>query len=266
MPRTIMKKHLNEKQKFAVSIAGFDPCAGAGILADIKTFEQTGTYGLGVCSGITFQNDKIFDGVNWTHLNDICAQLQVLISRYPFKYIKIGIIEDLQVLNQLIDYILLKLPETKIIWDPVFSASTGYDFLYGADTKFINFICKKIYLVTPNISEIKKMMNEEDPYSAAQKLSAACHVLLKGGHEESEICKDILYMNGKEYTYERERIESGEKHGSGCVLSSAITSFLAMGYTLDESCGLAKEYVHAFLSSSKNLLGTHKGIDILQMP
>ena len=91
-----MKKQINKKQPFVLSIAGFDPCAGAGILADIKTFEQIQVYGLGVCSGITFQNDNVFNGVNWTHLNDICSQLQLLIKRYKFEYItrlkvKIGV-------------------------------------------------------------------------------------------------------------------------------------------------------------------------------
>jgi hydroxymethylpyrimidine/phosphomethylpyrimidine kinase len=259
-----MKKQENENQKFVLSIAGFDPCAGAGILADIKTFEQTGVYGLGVCSGITFQNDKIFNGVNWTHLNDMFAQLQLLISRYTFTHIKIGIIEDLQVLNQLFDYILSKIQDAKIIWDPVFSATAGYDFIHGAETKFIRFICKKVFLVTPNIPEIKKMMNTEDAYAAAELLSQSCHVFLKGGHEENEVSKDILYMDGKEYAFEKIRIERGEKHGSGCVLSSAITAFLAKGNSLYESCEMAKEYVHSFLSSTGHLLGNHNGISVPQ--
>jgi len=257
-----MKKQINKKQPFVLSIAGFDPCAGAGILADIKTFEQIQVYGLGVCSGITFQNDNVFNGVNWTHLNDICSQLQLLIKRYKFEYIKIGIIEDLQVLNQLIDFLLKEIPQVKIIWDPILSASTGYHFLEMMDSSFIYFICQKIFLVTPNIQEIKKMMNLENPFEAAESLSKACAVLLKGGHSDSDICTDILYMKGQTYTYEKERLEQGEKHGSGCVLSAAIAAFLTLGNTLPESCQMAKEYMQDFLASSNNLLGHHNAVAI----
>ena len=135
-----------------LSIAGFDPSGGAGILADIKTFEFCDSYGMGVVSSITYQNDIAFEGVEWLNSEQIMNQFKVLKKRFDFEYIKIGLIESLEVLNQLIDKLIKESPSVKIIWDPILRASATFlsidmDTLLSAPlpaSKYIN--CK------PNIS------------------------------------------------------------------------------------------------------------------
>src|ERR1051326_2205660 len=85
-----------------LSIAGFDPSGGAGVLADIKTFEQHKVLGMGVVTGLTFQNDSEFDGVRWVETDDILKQISVLLRKFKFQYVKIGMIKDLETLQAVI--------------------------------------------------------------------------------------------------------------------------------------------------------------------
>jgi hydroxymethylpyrimidine/phosphomethylpyrimidine kinase len=77
-------------RKYTLSIAGFDPSAGAGILADIKTFEQCGVYGLGVCTAVTIQNDVEFEKVDWLSAESILSQIKILLKRFKVEVEKIG--------------------------------------------------------------------------------------------------------------------------------------------------------------------------------
>src|ERR1035437_5718713 len=95
----------NGNRPFVLSIAGFDPSAGAGVLADVKTFEACGAYGMGVVSALTYQNDVSFEKVEWLELSQIIEQIKVLQKRFQFDFIKIGLIENLEVLNGLISYL-----------------------------------------------------------------------------------------------------------------------------------------------------------------
>src|SRR5436190_455124 len=98
------------QRPFVLSIAGFDPSSGAGISADLKAFEMNHTYGLGVCTSITFQNDNEFDGIEWTSFASIQKQIDVLFRKYKIDVIKIGLIADLIILNNIIDYLLSHKP------------------------------------------------------------------------------------------------------------------------------------------------------------
>ena len=80
---------------YALSIAGFDPSAGAGLLADVKTLEASGVYGLGVCTALTVQNDVAFERVNWVSAADIRDQIRILLVRFRVDFIKIGLVESL---------------------------------------------------------------------------------------------------------------------------------------------------------------------------
>src|SRR3954465_4317634 len=117
------------KQKpYVLSIAGFDPSAGAGVLADIKTCENNGVYGFGVVSALTWQNDTSFEKVEWIDCYKIIQQVGILLRRFDIKYIKIGLIESVQVLNQLISFLKLRIKDPVIIYDPILKASAGFVF------------------------------------------------------------------------------------------------------------------------------------------
>lgn len=246
----------SEESTTLLSIAGFDPSGGAGILADIKTFEGNKVHGLGVCTSITYQNDKEFEGLNWLSREQIQKQIDVLAKRFQFNWIKIGLIESLPILNELIDYLLQINPNAKIIWDPILKASAGFVFHNGTDKEQLITICKKIYLITPNLEEIKVMLPELSAENGAGLLSEYCNVLLKGGHAEGDKARDLLFENGKTTIFESFRVDLS-KRGTGCVLSSAILSNLSKGYSLTEACREAKDYVTDYIKSDSGLLGFH---------
>ena len=245
----------NNNRPYVLSIAGFDPSAGAGVLADIKTFENNETYGLGVISALTYQNDIAFEKVEWMSLSQILKQMEVLQKRFTFEYIKIGLIKDLDTLHELVLY----LKKSKIIWDPILKASAGFEFHNDINKKLLEDICKQLYLITPNIPEALQLGSYNDAEQNAVYLSKFCNVYLKGGHSESTKGKDMLFTtDGNKFVFNNEANNVFPKHGSGCVLSSAITANIAKGINLENACSEAKKYVSAFLASNGSLLGYHK--------
>ncbi len=237
---------METERPYCLSIAGFDPCGGAGVLADIKTFEQLLVQGLGVSSALTFQNDETFEGVQWIPFSDIQKQLEPL-KKYPVKVAKIGLIESLEILDQLVDLLNQLFPKIKIIWDPVIKASAGYAF--HTDSKVGKTLAKKITLITPNQMEYDQLQLHQQ---------RNCAVLLKGGHRENVKGLDTLFLSEKQIDFIGELLDSSAaKHGSGCVLSSAIAANLALGESLPKACRKAKEYVEDFLVSNQTNLGYH---------
>ncbi len=254
---------MSQNISYALSIAGFDPSGGAGILADIKTFESIGVYGLGVCSGITFQNDISFERVDWVKKEDILEQFIVLSKRFDIKYVKIGLIESMGCLEYVLNFLKVTNPEMKIIWDPILKATAGFEFHNSEEFQKLDAIYKQLYLITPNREEIRKLLPELKEEAGANSIAENCAVLLKGGHSKGENVRDILFNNKKEHYFDTKRILNGAKHGSGCVLSSAITGYLAQGMVLNDACEKGKIYINEYLASSESLLGFHyKGKDI----
>ncbi len=246
---------LDSKKYFALSIAGFDPCGGAGVLADIKTFEANNVYGLGVCSSITFQNDNTFVGLEWLSFENIINQLDPLFDKYVIDVVKIGLIESLDVFAKLISYLKRKNKDIKIIWDPILKASAGFQFHTDVKKDLLNSISENIHLITPNWPEAQNLFGTTD--KSFLKNQVACAIYLKGGHASYSSALDCLFDKNTEFHFESAWIEKGEKHGSGCVLSAAIAANIAKKQSLNEACKNAKSYVSLFLASTENLLGFH---------
>jgi hydroxymethylpyrimidine/phosphomethylpyrimidine kinase len=241
-----------------MSIAGLDPSGGAGLLADIKTFEALGTYGLGVCSALTIQTDSSFLSVEWQSAEQIIAQATPLLEAFPVAYCKIGIVKDASTILAVIRAVKAIQPHIQIILDPVLKASAGYTFHDKAHLSVWKKVLQEVYLLTPNYHEAQLLSGEEDGHTAATMLAANCTVLLKGGHRQERPGVDSLYIDtsnildipaGKETVF--------PKHGSGCVLSAAITAQLAAGSSLPTACITAKLYTEKFLASHSSLLGYH---------
>ena len=245
----------DSKTHFALSIAGFDPCGGAGILADIKTFEANQVYGLGVCSAITFQNDNSFVGVDWLSFEQIKSQLDPLFSKYFIDTVKVGLIASLEVFDKLIYYLKQKNKGIKIIWDPIIKASAGFEFHSKVNQVLLNKILDNIFLVTPNWPEAQVLFGTCEKSKIKDKVN--CAVYLKGGHNMTSCAIDYLFDKNMDLHFEAPWIENGEKHGSGCVLSAAITANISKQQSLNQACANAKKYVSLFLGSSENLLGSH---------
>jgi len=248
---------MTKTRPYVLSIVGFDPSGGAGVLADIKTFEQHKVQGMSVVTGLTFQNDSEFDGVKWIETNEIIKQIEVLTRKFKFQFVKVGMLESLESLEKIISGI--QNPESRIVWDPIIRASAGFEIHKFIDKKKVIDICKSIFLITPNTDEIKILSGESDEMKGAKELSKYCNVFLKGGHSEKQKGKDYLFTTeGKVFPFRAKHISENRKHGSGCVLSSAITASLANGLSLQRSCLKGKDYVTKFLTSNKTLLGYHK--------
>lgn len=240
-----------------ISIAGFDPSGGAGILADIKTFEANKVIGFGVTTGITIQNESEFISCEWLSENSIQSQLNILLKKHIVDFAKIGLIKNLEMIDEIIDILLSYNKEIKIIWDPILKASAGFEF-YKPNITILEKIAAKLYLITPNLVEITEMYADLNPIEGAKKLAEHCNVFLKGGHDQNNPGKDMLFENGKQTSFRPKKGLLPSKHGSGCVLSSAITANLAKGYKLHRACLKAKNYITIFLDSSDGLIGYHK--------
>jgi len=246
---------MKNKIKYILSIAGFDPSGGAGVLADIKVFEQHELIGFGAITCITYQNENSFKGLKWLTLEDIVKQIEPL-SNYRIEVIKIGLIENLQVLSRLILKLKSLFPNVKIIWDPIVKATTGFNFHANFDSELVAEILKNIYLVTPNLNEIEKF-GSKDAIGNARIMSQHCYVALKGGHH-ADHANDLLFYEGKLIEeIKNKKVDRAAKHGSGCVFSSAFAVNIALNKNINEAFAEAKEYTLDFLLSNETLLGQH---------
>jgi hydroxymethylpyrimidine/phosphomethylpyrimidine kinase len=238
---------MQKQRPFVLTIAGFDPSAGAGILADIKTFEQLGVYGLAICTGNTLQSETDFVYVKWRRQSRVEEEINFLLENYPVTAVKTGIVPSFDFLERVVDLIRSNSSEIKIVVDPVCKSTTGFEF---TDAKLSANLLEKITLLTPNIPEARKLFGKRNPQPNSS-------VLVTGGHDADDPGTDRLYVNGSTMDLLPQKISPTPKHGSGCVLSAAITAFLALGEPLDLACAKAKRYAENFLNSNKSLLGYH---------
>jgi hydroxymethylpyrimidine/phosphomethylpyrimidine kinase len=247
------------KHPIVLSIAGFDPSGGAGVLADVKTCEQHTCLGMGVLTSNTVQTETNFISVNWFDKQAIIDQLQPILDTYEVAAVKIGIIENLDILSELLKLIKKKFPSVPVVWDPVLSASSGFELHTSWNKESLNSILEQIDLITPNVPEIKKITRMEDEIEAAFHLAKVTGVLLKGGHSSERLGLDLLFEGGvpREIPSRLDPEACFPKHGSGCILSAAIASNLALGESLFEACREAKQYIEKRLSSNEYLLAYH---------
>jgi hydroxymethylpyrimidine/phosphomethylpyrimidine kinase len=250
-------------QPLVLTIAGFDPSGCAGILADIKTFEAHGVYGMAVCTANTWQTASKFEEANWIRQDEIIAQLSLLQKENSFEYVKIGLIENLEVLNEVVDALFNKNSEVKIIWDPVSNPSSSSSsgnpikFYSGVNKELLEIICAKIYLITPNLDEVKLLAPGKETEEAGRYLSRFCNVLIKGGHRDDNTSTDVLFTQNEIVRFKTEKLKDFDKRGTGCVLSAAILSHLAKGQDLASACQNAKNYINAYLTSNRSAIGLH---------
>lgn len=245
------------KRPYVLCIAAHDPSGGAGLTADIKTCEKNKAYGLSVCTGVTVQNDIDFKSTTWVSLADIKAQIDILFDRFMPHVAKIGLLKDAETLSTIVYYLKTKNPKIRIVLDPVCKASAGFSFSREQERVAWRNVCKELFLLTPNLSEKELLCPEvsiADPNSVAD---LACYVYLKGGHSETDLGKDYLFYKQKIYPYRSSKGKFYEKHGSGCILSSAIATFIARGFPVVKACQKSKNYIEKVLKSNPSLLGYH---------
>lgn len=245
---------MSGKRKYILTIGGFDPSGGAGVLADIKTFEQHRLVGMAVNTANTVQTEDQFESVNWLPRNFIFEQLDLLLQRYRFDYIKIGLIPGIDLIPEIHEKV--KSNGTKLIWDPILKASAGFDMQH--EKSHVKRALECVYFVTPNWEEVLWLSEKDDALAGAEAIAASCNVYLKGGHNEQDPGRDFVFWNSKMYPLRPKTKRASAKHGSGCILSSALSANFAKGYPVLKSCLKAKEYVSEVLDSNTTLLGYHR--------
>ena len=202
---------------------------------------------MAVLTANTEQNISAFNKPNWVKREEIICQLNLLQKEVNFEFVKIGLVENFEVLQVLVDELIRKNPGVKIVWDPVCKASAGFEFHTKIQNELLAKICTKLFMVTPNLDELEVFAPGIELEEAGRYLAGFCHVLVKGGHSTSENSTDILFT----------RLDGVSKRGTGCVLSAAIVANLAKGESLVQAVADSKRYINNYLSSNQSMVGTH---------
>jgi hydroxymethylpyrimidine/phosphomethylpyrimidine kinase len=246
---------MQTERPFVMSIAGYDPSGGAGLLADVKTFEQLKVQGLGVCTAMTLQTESQCLSLNWQPLEEILKSIDILMKNYHVEAIKIGVVKDAEFLTEIVKTIKYNNPEAKIVWDSVLKSTSDFSFFDLNTISELGNVLKQIDLITPNYNEYEILQK----FNLFKNARNSCSILIKGGHRKDKLGTDILMENGKEILIQPndETLIYYPKHGSGCVLSSAIASHLALGKNVEKACRNGKLYIENFLTSNPALLGFH---------
>jgi hydroxymethylpyrimidine/phosphomethylpyrimidine kinase len=252
----------------ALTIAGSDSGGGAGIQADLKTFSALGVYGASVITALTAQNTLGVQGVHDAPAGFIRLQIESVLSDLDVRAVKIGMLSRASTIRAVADG-LRALDHVPVVLDPVMVAASGDPLLQASAVKALKTILlPTASIVTPNLHEAAALTgaplarSESEMLAQAEALHAAGAraVLLKGGHGEGADCVDILLTAYGTRRYSAPRIATGNVHGTGCTLSSAIAAGLARGWPLEKACEQAKAYITAAIAASGQLkIGRGRG-------
>ena len=226
-----------------MSIAGVDPSAGAGVFADLKTFQAIGVYGTGIVTALTAQNPYKFFSTLPVSESYIEEQIDSVMDSYEVEFIKTGMPYSPEIIKSVSKKI--RQYNLKAVVDPVMVATSGGDLTKEDIAKALNrYLLPNSILTTPNISEAEKLSSLEiktsdDAVKASKKIVS--NSIITGGHLDGI---NTINVDGKITIKKQELIETDNLHGTGCNLSSAIVAYLAKDNDLTESILKALDYVY----------------------
>ena len=226
-----------------MSIAGVDPSGGAGVFADLKTFQAIGVYGTGIVTALTAQNPYKFFSTLPVSENYIEEQIDAVLESYDVEFIKTGMLYS----PEIIKLVSRKIKEydLKAVVDPVMVATSGGDLTREDLADAMNkYLLPQSILTTPNISEAEKLTNieiktKEDAIKASENI--ICDSIITGGHLDGI---NTINIDGEITIKKQELIKTDNLHGTGCNLSSAIVAYLAKNNDLNTSILKALDYVY----------------------
>lgn len=237
------------KYTVVLSIAGSDSSGGAGIQADIKTISALGCYAATAITAVTVQNTLGVEAVEAVSPEVVADQISAVMDDLRPSVVKVGMVGDVPTIRAIAST-LRRYPLSHVIIDPVMVSTSGAALMDAEAVEvFSNELLSLATLVTPNIPEtIALGWTERNGHLHG---SLPCPVLVKGGHEDGVLKSDRLYSADGVLLkcYEAPTILTRNTHGTGCTLSSAIASLLALGYDLEGAVGRAKEWLGGALSS-----------------
>jgi hydroxymethylpyrimidine/phosphomethylpyrimidine kinase len=236
--------------KVALTIAGSDSSGGAGIQADLKTFQALGVFGMSAVTAVTVQNtQKVYD-IQEMEPRIVHDQITCLFDDARIHSVKIGMVSSIELI-QAIAKALKAVKPPPVVLDPVMISKSGYRLLNkDAQDALIDNLFPLSEVITPNIFEAealigKKINNVDEMKNAAQDILklGAKKVVVKGGHLGEGRATDILY-DGQEFKkLQSHWLKTKNTHGTGCTFSSAIAANIALGKSFFEAATLAKVYI-----------------------
>jgi hydroxymethylpyrimidine/phosphomethylpyrimidine kinase len=245
-----------------LTIAGFDPCSGAGVTADIKTIAAHGCYGVACITALTVQSTAGVRRVEAVDARLVAETLTELASDVEIAAVHIGMLGSGRVARAVADFLAAK-KMRNVVLDPILKSSSGADLVDASGARFVTEkLLSLTTVVTPNIDEAAALtglavIDPEQMRAAARKLHemGASAVVVTGGHLEKAI--DLLSFTGsrgiEQELFKSVRLRSNSTHGTGCAFATSVACHLAMGRGLPEAVLLAKAYVSAAISNAHPL-------------
>jgi hydroxymethylpyrimidine kinase/phosphomethylpyrimidine kinase len=250
--------------KIALTIAGSDSGGGAGIQADLKTFQQFGVFGTSVIVALTAQNTREVRAVEVVSSAMIAAQLAALAEDLPPAALKTGMLADIGIVRQ-VSQAIRENGWGPLVVDPVMVSTSGHRLLsMEAEEVVRESLLPMAALVTPNLDEAailtgRAVHDVPSMERAGETLLSfgAAAALVKGGHLAGEELSDVLVTPAGTRHFTRPRLDTTSLHGTGCTLSAAVTAGLALGRELDRAVDDALDFVHRAIAAAPGLGGGH---------
>jgi hydroxymethylpyrimidine/phosphomethylpyrimidine kinase len=248
------------KPPVVMTIAGFDPSAGAGVLADVKTISAFGGYGVAAITSLTVQNTQGVFGAQHQRREFVREQIDRLVADFHIAAIKTGMLPTPGIIEEVAEFLSTTTIAT-IVVDPVIRSTSGFDLIDDvAVAALVQYLFPLAAVVTPNAAEAERLTGIRIVDTESMKQAAAAilafgprAVLIKGGDVKSDFASDVLLDASGAMAFNTPRVASTSTHGTGCTLSAALACLLARGMTLGESVPLAKRYINAAIAAAPGL-------------
>ncbi|MEN3333644.1 MAG: hydroxymethylpyrimidine/phosphomethylpyrimidine kinase [Blastocatellia bacterium] len=255
-----MRKENDYQLPVVLTIAGFDPSGGAGILADIKAISAMGGFGVAAVTSLTFQNTLGVFGATHQTSETVQRQIEPLLTDFKIAAVKTGMLPTAEIIEE-VALLLAAHRLAPVVVDPVVRSTSGYDLI---DDRALAALVEKLFplatVVTPNAAEAERLTGRRMSDLAAMQQAAAAirdmgarAVLLKGGDLIGETATDLLLDDDGMRTFAAERVLSSNTHGTGCTLSAAMATLLGRGSSLTEAIVQAKRYIVEAIRSAPAL-------------
>ncbi len=243
--------------KVVLAIAGSDSSGGAGIQADLKTFEHFGVFGTSAITVLTAQNTTGVSSIAQIPQGFVTAQLKAIEADFEISAVKIGMLYNVAIIEEVLAF-LKTLQNVPVVFDPVFVSKAGSKLLQDEAVESFKKLLEFSTICTPNQFEAKELFGYEfgDSKNLRDLANMPCAVLVKNHKIEKNgkfYSVDSLFSNGERQTFETPFVHSNALHGTGCSYSSAIAANLALGKNLNEAIMAAKEFVYKGIINSPKI-------------
>lgn len=242
--------------KVVLTIAGSDSSGGAGIQADLKTFEAFGVFGATAITVLTAQNTTGVTSIHPIPADFITAQIKAVLEDFDVAAIKIGMLFSKEIIEAVEE--IIKDLHMPIVIDPVFISKVGSPLLQEDAIEALQRLCKYASVVTPNRYEAYRLYGYQ--FGDTESLEKLCHssvpVVVKHQLLElphTKVSVDQLFINGERRIFQEPFAEGKNLHGTGCSFSSAIAANLALGKSLEESIAVAKRFVTLAIENAPSI-------------